>query len=230
MSPPVGASRSTIISTRQPNSVIGNYDATKLSLSDGQSVSTWLDESPAGNDLTAGTAPTYSSSAINGQPAVIFDGSSTFLDVDFSLKTQPNTIMAVANHDVDDFSGVIAGSNQSNDKRHTLFSYDENGTGYWAIFANGDVVTGAINDESTALITGIFDGSDSEIRVNGASTGTGDPGPDGLNGLSLGINGSGTEHLNGEIGEVIVYNADLRATGFLASEEQRLADKWGIAI
>lgn len=58
--------------------------ADSLSLNDGDSVSTWADQSGNSNDATQATAsnqPKYKTGIINGEPAVLSDGSNDFLDL-----------------------------------------------------------------------------------------------------------------------------------------------------
>lgn len=69
-------------------------------LSDGDPVSTWLDSSAAGNDVTqSGTArPTYKTNIINGLPVVRFDGVDDYMHVASALGiTTASTVVVVVN-------------------------------------------------------------------------------------------------------------------------------------
>ena len=58
-------------------------DANELNLSNGAAVSTFTDVSGNGNDmvqLTSSRQPTYTDAVINGMPAVVFDGTTDFLE------------------------------------------------------------------------------------------------------------------------------------------------------
>ena len=76
-----------------PDNTVARYDASQLSLSDGDTVSVWPDEQ-GDNDLDIQTgSPTYVESGINGNPAIAFNGDGlegTGLSV-----TQPNTTYVV---------------------------------------------------------------------------------------------------------------------------------------
>ena len=57
-----------------PDNTVAHYDASQLSLDDGDTVSVWPDEQ-GDNDLdTQIGSPTYVESGINGNPAIAFDG------------------------------------------------------------------------------------------------------------------------------------------------------------
>ena len=56
-----------------PDNTVAHYDASQLSLNDGDTVSVWPDEQ-GDNDLDIQTgSPTYVESGINGNPAIAFD-------------------------------------------------------------------------------------------------------------------------------------------------------------
>ena len=60
-------------------------DANNLSLNDGDPVSTWADTSGNGNNATqisASNQPTFNTNVLNGFPAITFDGSNDYLNLD----------------------------------------------------------------------------------------------------------------------------------------------------
>ena len=74
-------------------------DASDLSLSDGDDVSSWTDVSGNGNDATAGNAPTFVSggntSNLNGRAAVSFDGSDDYLSLSSNITSVDGTYFIV---------------------------------------------------------------------------------------------------------------------------------------
>lgn len=215
-----------------PDSAIAQYDARALTgYSDGDPVNTWPDE--GGNYDVTGTAPTFRSSGINGNPSVEFDGSDDVLSATFnSTESQPNTIAAVVEPFNADQTGYTAVVDAESNLHQLAYNTGGNNNNIELIVNDSSITQlggGSITNDPF-LIVGIFDGNDSEIRANGSSVATGSLDDSvGLDGIQLGHGNNGPEeHLSGYLGEVVPYEADLRATGTLPTEEQRLADKWGI--
>ena len=78
-----------------PDNTVAHYDASKLSLNDGDTVSVWPDEQ-GDNDLDIQTgSPTYVESGINGNPAIEFNGDGDALEGTGLSVTQPNTTYVV---------------------------------------------------------------------------------------------------------------------------------------
>ena len=78
-----------------PDKTVAHYDASQLSLDDGDTVSVWPDEQ-GDNDLNIQKgSPTYVESGINGNPAIAFDGDRDGLEVAGLSVTQPNTTYVV---------------------------------------------------------------------------------------------------------------------------------------
>lgn len=214
-----------------PDNAIAQFDASALSLTDGGSVTTWTDETGNGNDLTAGNAPTFVQSSMGGQPVVRFDGSSNYLDVTFGTTyTQPNTIITAIR-----FEGALGtadvpvwfdGSDSSN--RHYLDN--EGTTDDIRVFAGASLDTGYSVDNNAHLLTVIYNGSSSVVRVDGSQVATGDVGSQSLAGLTLGAQWDQNVYGKIDVGEFVPYSADLSASGDLSSEESRIADKYGITI
>ena len=73
-------------------------DANNLSLNDGDPVSTWADTSGNGNNATqisATNQPIYNTNTLNGFPAITFDGSNDYLDLDNHITTSALTAFSV---------------------------------------------------------------------------------------------------------------------------------------
>ena len=209
-----------------PDSAVLHLDATKLGLSDGESVSTWPDESGEGNDLS-GSGPTYQESVQNGNPVVRFDGTDDILNNSSPLISQPyTTIVAIQAVTASDRHTIISTVDDGDQRAGFRYFFDTND---FQIFA-GSSASGGSPTTDFIIATAIFDGAASEVRINGSTAFTGNPGSHPFGGFQLGEFYTGGDNLDGDIGEVGFYDANLASTGELADEEQRFADKWGISI
>lgn len=200
------------------------HDATELSLSDGDPVSTFADETGNGNDLTAGTAPTFRTSQINGNPVVRFDGVGDFLDVAFGAISQPFQTFAVVrlnSFSTSSKSAIWSGEADTNG----LFEQPD--ADNWRIFA-GTAVDGGSPDTNPHIFNQFFDGANSKLAVDGANTLSGDAGAGDLNGYSLGTTANQVSFAEIDVGEILRYPQN--KTGIESDVESYLSDKWGITI
>ena len=195
-----------------PN-LIARYDARNLSLSDGQTVTSWPDE-VASADLSAVSNPQYMASGINGVPAVEYDGVNDRHDGSFATTiSEPYSIF---------LSGRLKTRNTGSPK----IAYADNpvpGSGFlgfeidnttgsyeWKI--NGgipDTLLGT-NDTTAHIFSTIFSGGTGSLRVDSSNVGSTSARSD-LNdfeGISLAMREDGLEPADIEIVEVLVYNAD----------------------
>ena len=152
-----------------PDNTVAHYDASQLSLNDGDTVSVWPDEQ-GDNDLDIQTgSTTYVESGINGNPAITFNGDG--LEVTGLSVTQPNTTYLVFEYR----SGAW-------DDGRVLSGVSERQLVGWAAPAQSNWVTYAgisldgTQDINIQLITAVFDGANSIIREDGVETGVGDAG------------------------------------------------------
>lgn len=178
------------------------------------------DQTGNGYDLSGSyTGPT---ATINGMQAGTFDGIDDYLSATFSELPQPNMIFAVAAAQADDTSSLIDGTT-SNGRNQIVLD-----VGDWGIFAGNTPVSGSDADQNPHVLSALFDGSSSYMRVDGTQDLSGDPGSDGLNGISVGEYPIGDDHGAWNVGEILVYPQD--KSGIQTDVEQYLADKWGIAV
>jgi len=219
---------STVFGNAIPDNPIGHFDATELSLSDGSSVSTWPDESSEGNDLSAGTAPTYRSSGINSNPSVEFDGTNDFLDVGTTTFPSPRTVvMAVEHTDGSDDFAVPFDGGTTNEHRSFVTSSSGN-----VRFVSGSTDISDATDarDTTSIFLFEADGADSRIRRNGQTLVTGGNTDSDLTGFTVGVRGDTSSNFYpGFIGELLVYNRKLTSSE-VNGVESHLSDKWGITI
>jgi len=200
------------------------YDATTLSLSDGDSVSTWGDETGNGHDLTAGTAATYKTDVINSNPVVRFDGADDFLDVAFSSLSQPNHIFIVFQ--------LLSSSGSDFDRMHDSENanghiWESDSSGNWRMWS-GDGVVGSEADTNPHIASQLYNETNSTLRIDGSQDGSGDVGSNPLDGFRVGADADGENHANVDVGEILIYPQDKSAVD--SEVENYLSDKWGITL
>lgn len=208
-----------------------HYDATELTASGGDAISTWPDETSNGHDLTAGTAPTYAASAINGNPVVRFDGTDDFLDVAFTALSQPNHIFVV--YKLNSFSTSSyemvydSETTSSGDDRNTFGSSNSDN---WFQYAppGGTLQEGGTLDTANHISSSLFNGTNSVSRLDGSQIISGDAGDGALNGLTVGAQYDGSNFAEVDVGEILIYPQD--KSGIVTDVESYLSDKWGITV
>lgn len=205
-------------------------------VTNGTLVSQWQDQSGNGNHVRQDTTtnqPTWVSGAINAQPVVRFSAaSSTRLTVANNASLHPasgkSSMIAVVKR--------TSGSGIS----WVLCKYvTSNPTGY-GLYLNGATANSWINNSSDAtsaltlgtygVVEGIYDQSYNKVYVNG-----GTPGSvaysvaiaSNSNPLSIGADSSGTNPLDGDIAEVLLYNRAL-SDAERQKVEVYLYDRYGI--
>lgn len=207
-------------------SLHSRYDATQLSLSDQDSVTTWPDETDNGHDLTAGTAPTYVSDGINGNPSVRFDGVDDVLQAQFSAVPQPNTIYVVWQlTETTGTNPAILDSTNTNDRNLTGFNNGELG-----IYAGSYIRSSQGEDTNPHITGGLFDGASSTLRIDGSQEASGDTSAvQSHDGHTVGRYApSDGDYTPIDVGEILFYPED--KSGSQDDIEQYLADKWGFAL
>jgi len=203
------------------------YDATELSLSDGDPVSTWSDATGNGYDLNASGGPAYVASALNGNPVVRFDGVDDAFRTTFATLPQPNHIFVVAK-----FRSTDSAANTIIDGDTSPHSFGQGGSvDGWFLYAGGDASDLVYTDSANTnnhIFSALFNTSNSEIRIDGTSSATGAIQANGLEGMSVGERQDGGFHSDMDIGEILVYPSD--KSSVQSDVEQYLSDKWGISL
>lgn len=218
-----------------PSSAFSQFDAAQIGgLSDGDTVSTWEDRIGT-NDASATGSPTYRASQLNGNPAVEYDGSGDYHNTGFMPNTSNNLAVIAAVSFTNENSSALTGSLDSNlDDR---FSIPTTSTGeYNPAYGDGAIkVSGGVATGSTLVITLRGTGSTAFIRVNGAQEDSFSYVSGGSSDAAQFLGARNREDGNpidnffaGYIGEIVFYEG-LTDSG-RDSEEQRLADKWGVAL
>ena len=207
-----------------PDNTVAHYDASQLSLDDGDTVSVWPDEQGDYDLDTQTGSPTYVESGINGHPAIAFDGVGDGLEVAGLSVTQPNTTYVVFEYR----SGWDGGRVLSGVSERQLTVWASRNQEYWYTYAGSKV--GGSTDIGIQQMTAVFDGANSIIREDGVETAVGDAGTNDLGGLSVGYDpfsgsiGEGSNYADAYVSEIVIVNSGSVDLGF----ENHLLDKWGI--
>lgn len=217
---------------------------TSEDINDGDVVDKWNDinpQNPGGNNLTQNTTnnrPIYVTGSINHLPAVRFDGASyngDFLNQN-NFQITPNiTIFIVSEITlVDDTNDSILSMDASSGDFQ--IRSDSTSTFLASLLSNNLGATTAPESSSdlmnsTSLITYRFSSTSSNVilRVNGSqvSIDTYNGGLYPTQNLILACNRTALKCLGADIGEVIIFNRDLK-TSEMASIEEYLKKKWKI--
>lgn len=208
-----------------PGSTVFAYDAEVSfgTTADGTQPANWTDRI-LGTDASANGDPTVNADALNGRTVVAFDGTDYFETQ--QSQSQPFTVMIVA---IPGFSspGQDVFLSGETGARGDIY-YDSQSDG-WAMNAGQELTSGNFNT-TDRVITAVFDGADSELRVDGTTVAAGSAGGDSLGvfligGVSLDASGSSW------IGDIAHYEGHLdRPSNGLETREQQLADAWGVTI
>lgn len=204
--------------------------ADSLGLSDGDSVSTWRDESGENNDLTQGTAadqPTLQTNQLNGLPVVRGDGDN-HLDNSSAPTSASQTILIVGKF-VTDVSG-----NERIFGRTSRASVFNDGSNY-DYFSNeaGNIVSGGGTSTNYTIITLRYNSAtDARMFLDGVdATGSFDPDDD-YDSSNLALFATDVfenDPSNADIAEFVYYNLAL-SDSEREQVEQYLSDKYGLGL
>jgi len=222
MTPPIGSARSgilgSIVADGVPDSAIAHYDATAFNLSDGETVGSWPDQEGS-FDLSSVGGAVYKTDVYNGNAVVRYDGTDDGHVNTAISASQPFAVVAVTQRS----GGAYVYDSPNGDRTIMTLDNPDAAPGINA----GSWLSGGSANSNLRLIAGIWDGSNSEVRAEGSSVATGDPGTATLDEIEVAAPNAG-QILDGDIGEIVVL--DNPDSGDVSSEEQRLADKWGFSL
>jgi len=210
-----------------PDSAVAQFDARQLSgFADGDSVTTRPDHTSNGNDATG--SGIYRNNEINGYAAVEYDpANNDEHDVSFGSNiSQPVVVFAVTqtrltSQGADTKPRAVVAA----DTTRSWFSEPESfGDGY-NIDAGSSGTQGGTTDTNPTLLTGIFDGANTQLRENGSTIiGPTDLGAADWDGISIGYSPflGGNNYFDGDIGFVEWHDGD--PSNGLNTREQQVAD------
>jgi len=210
----ISAGGKIFLSTAIPTTNLKLHLRSDLAVTSASStVSNWGDVSGWNNDASQGTSgnqPTITSSAMNGYPALSFNGSTSKLTLPTStslgMQSNPYELFIVARSSSSNVQFLIAGG------ANEQFEYHLNGVG--ARFIPTTTVyldkgtAQNYTDGNTHLFSARASSSGGSVRINGIDGGTSISNILSSNSanLLLGVRSDGTYYLNGDIAEVIIYN------------------------
>jgi len=207
-----------------PASAIAHYDAK----TDGQSTGTItsIPDKIGALDLSGGGS--LVSSGINGNKSYEFvaSNSDTFSASFAADESQPNTIIKTVQSDLLDalrtsFDGV--------NKRQEIALDGDSTRDEYFLFA-GATLRGGTETTDPTILTAVFDGGNSLIRLNGSQIASGNSGSTAMDGITLGsLQGGQGRFWDGYIGETVACNTRL-SSNEIDTEEQRQANRWGITL
>ena len=173
-------------------------------------VSQWNDQSGNGNHLvqaTGGAQPVVTAAAINGLPAITFDGVDDRMAVAFAL-VQPITVFAVVRQDTWVSTRYLWDGATSD----TMRCFQQTATPGISIAAGSTI--GPNNNLAVAtfgLITAVYDGASGALQINSTAETAGAIGAGNGGGITLGARANGTVPGNIAFAEVIVMAANATA-------------------
>lgn len=206
------------------NNLLHRYDATQLSVSDGSEVTNFTD-SQGSTDLGIGAgSPTFRSSIQNGNGVVRYDGSSGHSGALPTTESQPNHIFVVFsfNNAPSDSDYVIGAQTQAQQN-----SFNSVGSSDFNMTAGNGLSASGTFDQNWHVVSLLFNGTSSEMRIDETTVVTGDAGTNSLDSLSLGwLDWNSGNYATADIGEVAIYNTDKSSN--ISNIEGYLRNKWGI--
>lgn len=191
-------------------SPVGHWSADTITgLEDTDPVGTWPDQSGNGYDASQATAskkPSYQTNELNGNPIVRFDGGDCLVAATWGDEAQPNTIFTVLK--ISGWGGIrMAYCGAVANKRNQINNV--NNTKQIAMYAGSNPSTGKyFIGDSFDIVTAVFNGASSYVRLNTSQSGNVSVGTQPLAGVTIGSYLNQTGYFwNGDIAELIVYNS-----------------------
>lgn len=215
-------------------------DANTIAQADGTDVTLWADQSGNGNDATigAGNAPEYYSNQINGNASVQFTNvNNDYMSGNLGL----GTINALTVFSVGNFSDMSPGpydhqyiyniGGGSNDLV-SLSKISQTGSNQYYAFVEGGVRTGPVLDFNTHQFTQQFgtSGVNHRLWIEGVSQTVNNSSAISIaDNYELGRWNAPTHYLEGNIGELVVYDQEI-STDRMQLIEQYQSAKYDLAL
>lgn len=180
--------------------------ADSLSLSDGDPVGTWADSSGNANNATQSTSaqkPTYKATILNSLPVVRFDGTDDNLNLATNITDGTVTIFIVANKlNTGSYKDILVLSN--------IAVYADLNNGNFGCYSGGDIDYGSGIGSTHKLLYAKYNAyNDVDLGINGSFVNktTGVSGDARV--ASAISSAAGSQQLQGDIAEIIVYDSPL---------------------
>ena len=192
----------------------------------GDVVGAWADKSGQGNDATqttTATKPTLDTvTGINSLPVVRGDTDDELDLVGVAVTNE--TVFTVVKHRVNNTFGVWVGVGAAHRVRFTDVA---NQARYRYNVTVGTVLTGFVETDAN-IFRAMYDGVNMSLAANNGTPVT-DAATAALHSWLSVFSRPGAEFLDGDIGELLIYNSALSVPN-VALVENYLSTKWGIAI
>lgn len=175
---------------------------------DGNPVGRWEDQSRRGNHVinpTGGQRGTLKKAALNGRDVVRFDNTDDYLYNTLFTLPQPFTFFVFGKIGV---TSPTTSWSSFWDGISSRALFRHQGGSEMLMYAGG-AVNAAQTLPVTALWSGVFKGAGSFGLKNGAAFMSGNPGTDGLVGITVGGGSFGPTPLSGDIGELRLYAGEM---------------------
>lgn len=198
--------------------------------SDGDPIGGVSDKSGVNNHLgqaTSGRKPAYKTNIQNGRSVARFDGTDDLLQsATFTDLTQPSEVFIVAKQDASRDDQIFDGGSGGT-KRNTMGFHT--GPQDARSFAGTTISAALIDTTQYLLIHTVYDGASGSIGYADYAATAGNIGTDATDGFSLGDGPpfSPSVPLDGDICEVVFYNASLNSTE-RGNVEAYLNSKWNL--
>lgn len=217
-------------------------DASQLTgLTNGGTLTTWVDKSSNGFSGTAVAGPTYITNSVNGLPVVRFNGTTQYVNFGNVLNISTNTGVAMFSIvKINSASAGIVGKTVAGPLSGRWTTFRQTNATRMLVQPDGDSTESTYSDSSSAvqLVEGLWDRQTQYIYQNGllqdsdakASTSNLSNSAPLYVGAYPNSVGSGPEpgfYLNGDVAEILVYMTNV--TPFIRQQiEGYLTWKWGL--
>lgn len=192
---------------------------------DATAVKTWQDQSGNANHFTnanAGERPLWKTNITNGKPVLRFVTDDRYSLTLGGALSQPNTIFVVGKANAAD-TFFVDGSGG----RNAIYVQ---GTGTYSMYAGSTELGATARDANFHVMMGLFNGASSIHWTDGLEDATGNAGNNALGAsVRIGSNSAADNFLNGDIAEILIYNAAVSAANRTLINRY-LGNKYGITV
>lgn len=176
------------------------FDATSEAYANGDPVTAATDRSGNSRNATGGSPPTFVTNVINGLSVYRFDGTNDMLQTPLFAMTQPLNLFILG-------KAALNGANLyfCDDRAGGNSLAMHKSSGDTLNIVGGGSLVGPALDTSFHVMSGLYNGASSVVRLDGGAGTTGNAGTAAPSGVTLGAYAAGIAFLNGDIVEYLLY-------------------------